>query len=429
MNWLKRIRPKGPAGTTSERSNSVPEGLWKKCPKCASPLYRPELERNLDICPKCEHHMRIGARRRLDIFLDTDGRTEVAPEVEPIDRLKFRDVKKYKDRLTDAQKKTGEKDALVAMSGSVKGVPVVAVAFEFAFHGGSMGYAVGEKFTRAAKLALAENKPLICFSATGGARMQEALISLMQMAKTSAILERMRIAGVPYISVMTDPVYGGVSASLAMLGDINVAEPGARAGFAGPNIIEQTIRQKLPKGFQRSEFLLEKGQIDMIVARHQMRDRLSSILSKFMHLPEPSMPDRNLAEWLTLLEARHPAEIDLGLERVAAVWSTIQEQRRQQGNAISLPTAITVAGTNGKGSCLASMQAVALAHGYRVGLFTSPHFLFYNERIAVQGQPVDDQTIVRAFDEIEAARGDISLTYFEFGTLAALVVLSMRISI
>ncbi len=287
MNWLKRIRPKGPSSTTSERSNSVPEGLWKKCPKCASPLYRPELERNLDICPKCEHHMRIGARRRLDIFLDTDGRTEVAPEVEPIDRLKFRDVKKYKDRLTDAQKKTGEKDALVAMSGSVKGVPVVAVAFEFAFHGGSMGYAVGEKFTRAAKLALAENKPLICFSATGGARMQEALISLMQMAKTSAILERMRIAGVPYISVMTDPVYGGVSASLAMLGDINIAEPGARAGFAGPNIIEQTIRQKLPKGFQRSEFLLEKGQIDMIVARHQMRDRLASILSKFMHLPEP----------------------------------------------------------------------------------------------------------------------------------------------
>jgi acetyl-CoA carboxylase carboxyl transferase subunit beta len=248
MNWLKRIRPKGPSSTTSERSNSVPEGLWKKCPKCASPLYRPELERNLDICPKCEHHMRIGARRRLDIFLDIDGRTEVAPEVEPIDRLKFRDVKKYKDRLSDAQKKTGEKDALVAMSGTVKGIPVVAVAFEFAFHGGSMGYAVGEKFTRAAKLALAENKPLICFSATGGARMQEALISLMQMAKTSAILERMRLAGVPYISVMTDPVYGGVSASLAMLGDINIAEPGARAGFAGPNIIEQTIRQKITQG-------------------------------------------------------------------------------------------------------------------------------------------------------------------------------------
>jgi acetyl-CoA carboxylase carboxyl transferase subunit beta len=288
MNWLKRIRPAGPAASTTERSNAVPEGLWKKCPKCASPLYRPELERNLDVCPKCEHHMRIGARRRLDIFLDTAGRSEVAEDVEAIDRLKFRDVKKYKDRLTDAQKKTGEKDALVAMSGSVKGIPVVAVAFEFAFHGGSMGYAVGEKFTRAAKLALAENKPLICFSATGGARMQEALISLMQMAKTSAILERLKAAGVPYVSVMTDPVYGGVSASLAMLGDLNVAEPGARAGFAGPNIIEQTIRQKLPKGFQRSEFLLEKGQIDMIIPRHEMRGRLASILSKFVHLPEPA---------------------------------------------------------------------------------------------------------------------------------------------
>ena len=288
MNWLKRIRPAGPAADNTERSNAVPEGLWKKCPKCASPLYRPELERNLDVCPKCEHHMRIGARRRLDIFLDSTGRSEVAEDVVAIDRLKFRDVKKYKDRLTDAQKKTGEKDALVAMSGSVKGIPVVAVAFEFAFHGGSMGYAVGEKFTRAAKLALAENKPLICFSATGGARMQEALISLMQMAKTSAILERLKEAGVPYVSVMTDPVYGGVSASLAMLGDLNVAEPGARAGFAGPNIIEQTIRQKLPKGFQRSEFLLDKGQIDMIIARHDMRNRLASILSKFVHLPEPA---------------------------------------------------------------------------------------------------------------------------------------------
>jgi len=286
MNWLNKIRPKGPS-SSAERSNSVPEGLWKKCPKCASPLYRPELERNLDVCPKCEHHMRIGARRRLDVFLDEQGRTEVAEDVEAIDRLKFRDVKKYKDRLTEAQKKTGEKDALIAMSGSVKGLPVVAVAFEFAFHGGSMGYAVGEKFTRAANLALVEKCPFICFSATGGARMQEALISLMQMAKTSAVLERLSAAGVPYISVMTDPVYGGVSASLAMLGDLNVAEPGARAGFAGPNIIEQTIRQKLPKGFQRSEFLLEKGHIDMIISRHQMRDRLGSILSKLINVPEP----------------------------------------------------------------------------------------------------------------------------------------------
>ena len=286
MNWLNKIRPKGPS-SSAERSNSVPEGLWKKCPECTSPLYRPELERNLDVCPKCEHHMRIGARRRLDVFLDEQGRTEVAEDVVAIDRLKFRDVKKYKDRLTEAQKKTGEKDALIAMSGSVKGLPVVAVAFEFAFHGGSMGYAVGEKFTRAANLALAERRPFICFSATGGARMQEALISLMQMAKTSAVLERLSAAGVPYISVMTDPVYGGVSASLAMLGDLNVAEPGARAGFAGPNIIEQTIRQKLPKGFQRSEFLLEKGHIDMIISRHQMRDRLGSILSKLIDVPEP----------------------------------------------------------------------------------------------------------------------------------------------
>ena len=281
MNWLNRIRPKGTATTKNERSNSVPEGLWKKCPKCASPLYRPELERNLDVCPKCEHHMRIGARRRLDIFLDKDGTQEIEKDLEAIDRLK------YKDRISDAQKKTGEKDALIAMTGTLKSIPVVVCAFEFAFNGGSMGYAVGEKFTRAAQLALEERRPLICFSATGGARMQEALISLMQMAKTSAILERLRIAGVPYISIMTDPVYGGVSASLAMLGDLNIAEPGARAGFAGPNIIEQTVRQKLPKGFQRSEFLLEKGHIDMIIARNEMRDRVASSLSKFINIPEP----------------------------------------------------------------------------------------------------------------------------------------------
>jgi acetyl-CoA carboxylase carboxyl transferase subunit beta len=232
--------------------------------------------------------MRIGARRRLDLFLDDQNRLEIASDIEAIDRLKFKDVKKYKDRLSDAQKKTGEKDALVAISGTLKSIPVVACAFEFAFHGGSMGYAVGEKFARAANTALEQKSPFICFSATGGARMQEALISLMQMAKTSAVLERLKAAGVPYISVMTDPVYGGVSASLAMLGDLNVAEPGARAGFAGPNIIEQTIRQKLPKGFQRSEFLLEKGHIDMIIERHQMRDRVASILSKLINQPEPT---------------------------------------------------------------------------------------------------------------------------------------------
>jgi acetyl-CoA carboxylase carboxyl transferase subunit beta len=231
--------------------------------------------------------MRIGARRRLDIFLDAQGCQELEVDLEAIDRLKFKDVQKYKDRLADAQKKTGEKDALISMAGTLKGIPVVVCAFEFAFNGGSMGYAVGEKFARAANLALQEQRPLICFSATGGARMQEALISLMQMAKTSAVLERMRIAGVPYISIMTDPVYGGVSASLAMLGDLNIAEPGARAGFAGPNIIEQTVRQKLPKGFQRSEFLLEKGHIDMIIPRVELRHRVASLLSKLLHLPEP----------------------------------------------------------------------------------------------------------------------------------------------
>ena len=279
MSWLDKIVPSA-VRSDSSKTSRVPEGLWKKCSKCGAVLYRPELEKNLDVCPKCDHHMRIGARRRLDIFLDEEGREELAVDVEPIDRLKFKDVKKYKDRLTAAQKKTGEKDALIAMKGSLKGMPVVASAFEFAFHGGSMGYVVGEKFTRAAQVALDTRSPYICFSATGGARMQEALISLMQMAKTSAVIERMKMEGIPFISFMTDPVYGGVSASLALLGDINAAEPGARAGFAGPNIIEQTIRQKLPKGFQRSEFLLEHGAIDMIVHRKDVRDRIASILAK-----------------------------------------------------------------------------------------------------------------------------------------------------
>lgn len=283
MSWLDKILPSIVKSDAADRRSNVPEGLWKKCGKCESVLYRPELESNLDVCPKCGHHMRIGARRRLDVFLDENNRNEICTEVEPVDRLKFRDLKKYKDRLAAAQKSTGEKDALVAMEGELKGQPVVVVAFEFAFHGGSMGYAVGEKFTRAANIALEKRVPFICFSASGGARMQEALISLMQMAKTSAVVERLKQNGIPYISVMTDPVYGGVSASLALLGDLNIAEPGARAGFAGPNIIEQTIRQKLPKGFQRSEFLMEKGAIDMIVARKEMRDRLGSVLAKLMH--------------------------------------------------------------------------------------------------------------------------------------------------
>jgi acetyl-CoA carboxylase carboxyl transferase subunit beta len=289
MSWLDKIVPAAVRRGSEERKAAVPEGLWSKCAKCDGVLYRPELERNLDVCPKCGHHLRIGARRRLDIFLDAEGRTEICTDVEPVDRLKFKDLKKYRDRLSSAQKATGERDALVAMQGRVKGIAVNALAFEFAFHGGSMGYAVGEKFTRTAHASLEARIPLVCFSASGGARMQEALISLMQMAKTSAILARLKEQGVPYISVLTDPIFGGVSASLAILGDINIAEPGARAGFAGPNIIEQTIRQKLPPGFQRSEFLLEHGAIDMIVAREQLRDRIASLLAKLGGIPEPAL--------------------------------------------------------------------------------------------------------------------------------------------
>ncbi|BCD97776.1 acetyl-CoA carboxylase, carboxyltransferase subunit beta [Marinagarivorans cellulosilyticus] len=288
MSWFDKIVPKVVRSDERKSASNIPEGLWQNCKKCAAVLYRPELEKNLGVCPKCDHHMRIGARKRLDLFLDSGEREELATDVLPVDRLKFKDVKKYKDRLSTAQKKTGEKDALIAMRGQLKGMPVVAVAFEFDFHGGSMGYVVGERFTRAANRALEEGIPLVCFPATGGARMQEALISLMQMAKTSAVIERMKQQGVPYISVMTDPVYGGVSASLALLGDINAAEPGSRAGFAGPNIIEQTIRQKLPKGFQRAEFLLEHGAIDMIIHRSEMRDTLARLLAKMTNQEQPA---------------------------------------------------------------------------------------------------------------------------------------------
>ncbi len=292
MSWIDKILPSGVRSEAVLKSSSrVPEGLWKKCVKCDAVLYRPDVERNEDVCPKCDHHMRIGARKRLSRFLDKSASTEILSEIEPVDRLKFKDKKRYRDRLTTAQKATGEKDALIAMRGTLHGLPLIALAFEFEFHGGSMGYAVGEKFTRAAQLALAEGIPLVCFSASGGARMQEALISLMQMAKTSAVLERMKLAGLPYISVMTDPIYGGVSASLALLGDVNIAEPDARAGFAGPNIIEQTIRQKLPKGFQRSEFLLEHGAIDMIVHRTEMRDTIARLLSKLTGSPLTPVTD------------------------------------------------------------------------------------------------------------------------------------------
>jgi len=287
-NWLEKILPAIRKSETDSRRANIPEGLWRKCPRCEGVLYRPELERNLEVCPKCGHHLRISARRRLALFLDESPQTELGTGITPVDRLKFRDTKKYKDRLSAAQKSTGETDALVVLRGKVKELPLVAAAFEFNFMGGSMGSVVGDRFVEAVDVCLQNKLPLVCFSASGGARMQEALFSLMQMARTSAALQKMRDAGLPFISVLTDPVYGGVSASLAMLGDINVAEPGALIGFAGPRVIEQTVRQKLPDGFQRSEFLLEHGAIDMIVARHDMRDTLHRLLACLTHAPVTS---------------------------------------------------------------------------------------------------------------------------------------------
>ena len=280
MSWLEKILPK----SDNARRLNIPEGVWTKCVGCVQVLYRAEVERNLHVCPKCSHHMRIGARDRLNRFLDADHRLELGAELEPQDALKFKDSKRYKDRLVAAQKETNEKDALVVMKGQVKGVPVVACAFEFSFMGGSMASVVGARFVRAVETCIKERRALICFSTSGGARMQEALFSLMQMAKTSAALERLSSEGLPYISVLTDPTMGGVSASLAMLGDINVGEPKALIGFAGPRVIEQTVREKLPEGFQRSEFLLEKGAIDLIIDRRDMRDRLAGLIAKLMHL-------------------------------------------------------------------------------------------------------------------------------------------------
>lgn len=277
MSWLEKILPS--KIRTTVRNRSVPEGVWCKCPACDSVLYRAELERNLHVCPKCDHHQRINARTRLESFLDEGERNEIAADVKPVDTLKFKDSKKYKDRIVQAQKKTGENDALLAMEGTINQLPVIAVSFDFSFMGGSMGAVVGEKFVRAARVALEKKLPLICFSASGGARMQEGLFSLMQMAKTSTILAQLSKDGVPFVSVLTDPTMGGVSASLAMLGDINVAEPKALIGFAGPRVIEQTVRETLPEGFQRSEFLVEHGAVDMIIDRREMRDRLTNMLS------------------------------------------------------------------------------------------------------------------------------------------------------
>ena len=288
MSWIDKILPSistssGESSKKSRKKGVVPEGVWKKCPRCDAMLYQKSLSENHEVCPKCGHHMRIGARRRLELFLDDGDQVELNADLEPVDMLKFKDLKRYRDRLATAQKRTGEKDALLVVKGAVKGRALVAAAFEFGFIGGSMGSVVGEKFAQAVNSCLQENLPLVCFSTSGGARMQEALVSLMQMAKTSAALEKLRQHRLPYISVLVDPVYGGVSASLAMLGDINIAEPNALVGFTGPDVIRQTVRVKLPEGFQRSEFLLEHGAIDMIVHRRDMRDTISSILDKLLH--------------------------------------------------------------------------------------------------------------------------------------------------
>ncbi|MFC7302539.1 acetyl-CoA carboxylase, carboxyltransferase subunit beta [Cognatiluteimonas weifangensis] len=288
MSWLKKLMPaRIRTEAATSRKRSVPEGLWEKCDKCGAVLYRPELEENLEVCPKCSHHRAIRARVRLAAFLDPGGGSEIGAALGPVDVLRFKDQKKYVDRIKAAQKSTGERDALIALQGTLKGRPLVACAFDFAFMGGSMGSVVGERFALAAERALEIGAPLVCFSATGGARMQESLFSLMQMAKTAAALGKLRAAGLPYISVMTHPTTGGVSASLAMLGDINIAEPEALIGFAGPRVIEQTVRETLPEGFQRSEFLLEHGAIDQICDRRELRERIAALLAMLMKQPQP----------------------------------------------------------------------------------------------------------------------------------------------
>ncbi|PWQ96692.1 acetyl-CoA carboxylase carboxyl transferase subunit beta [Leucothrix arctica] len=288
MSWFEKLIPSRiRTEATNIKKKDIPEGLWHQCPSCNTVLYRQDLERNNEVCPKCNHHMRINARRRLDIFLDPEGREEIANNIGPIDILKFKDSKKYKDRLAAAQKQTGEKDALLVNKGTVFGVPVVVAAFDFEFMGGSMGSVVGERFVQGVNVSLREKIPFIIFTASGGARMQEALFSLMQMAKTSAALTRLAEQGIPYISVLTDPTMGGVSASFAMLGDVQIAEPKALIGFAGPRVIEQTVRETLPEGFQRSEFLLEKGAIDRIIHRNELRTEISDLLSMFQHRARP----------------------------------------------------------------------------------------------------------------------------------------------
>ena len=287
MSWLdKLLPPKIQQSRPSER-RAMPEGLWVKCDACETVLYKTDLDGNVNVCPKCGHHHRIGARERLNAFLDDEGRYEVAQEVVPVDALKFKDSKKYPDRIKEAMESTGETDALVVMGGSVMSMPVVAACFEFDFMGGSMGSVVGERFVRGVQTAVEQRLPFICVTASGGARMQEGLFSLMQMAKTTAALTKLSDAGLPFISILTDPTMGGVSASFAFIGDIVIAEPGALIGFAGPRVIEQTVRQKLPEGFQRAEFLLEKGAVDLIVDRREMRDKLVRLLTMLQRRPAP----------------------------------------------------------------------------------------------------------------------------------------------
>jgi len=285
MSWLQKLLPPKINRTGTGAKKNVPEGLWSKCPSCAAVLYATDLEKNDNVCPKCGFHNRVGARARLDLLLDPEGRFEIGAEVASVDSLKFKDDRRYPDRLEEAEKATGETEALIVMQGAIKNVPLIVAAFEFEFMGGSMGSAVGERFVRGVHACLDQHLPLVCVTATGGARMQEGLFSLMQMAKTTAALTQLTARKLPFISILTDPTMGGVSASFAMLGDVVIAEPRALIGFAGPRVIEQTVREKLPDGFQRAEFLLEKGAIDMIVDRRQMRDKLAGLLTLLQRQP------------------------------------------------------------------------------------------------------------------------------------------------
>ncbi len=318
MSWFENLIPSRIRTDKTTEKKRVPEGLWHTCSACNAVLYRADLERNREVCPKCDHHMRISARQRIDFFIDKEGREEIGENIKPIDILKFKDSKKYKDRLTAAQKNTGESDALVVIKGQVHGFKLVVAAFDFRFMGGSMGSVVGERFVQGVNVCLREKIPFVVFSASGGARMQEALFSLMQMAKTSASLTKLSDAGLPFISILTDPTMGGVSASFAMLGDVQIAEPRALIGFAGPRVIEQTVRETLPEGFQRSEFLLEKGAIDMIISRNDMRCKVIDLLCMLMHKPRPEGIEEELMELVNAeFEEELPPESEVSKEKPA----------------------------------------------------------------------------------------------------------------